>query len=62
MYDVEFELEHILNPQDFVNEFYRVLKKWGYCYIETPSLRNIFFPWNSNFYHDPSHIKPFISK
>lgn len=53
-------LEHVLNPQDFVNEFYRVLKTEWYCYIEAPYISRIFFPDEWNFYNDPTHIKPFV--
>jgi len=52
-------LEHILTPQNFVKEFFRVLKPWWYCYIETPHIVRLFFPDKWNFYNDYTHIKPY---
>ncbi len=57
-------LEHIEKPNLVVNEFYRLLKKGGIVYIETPNDRSLFTPsltkgrtWN--FYDDVTHIRPY---
>jgi ubiquinone/menaquinone biosynthesis C-methylase UbiE len=66
-------IEHLANPHFVLSECYRVLKKGGLVYLETPSVRSIFFPsynikkFNSrcdkegpyNFYDDPTHLRPY---
>lgn len=59
-------LEHILEPQNPMKEFYRLLKPGGKLYIETPNPRALYVPnldmnhtWN--FYDDPTHIRPYTS-
>lgn len=48
-------IEHISNPNLFLSEIYRVLKKDGFFYLSTPN-----FQMDSrNFYNDPTHCKPY---
>jgi O-antigen chain-terminating methyltransferase len=53
-------IEHINDFDDILELFqdsYRVLKKGGFIIFETPNPRNILVS-SSDFYLDPSHIKP----
>lgn len=51
-------LEHLSNPNNFLNEVRRVLKKGGFLIIVTPN-----WPDNvKNFFDDPTHIRPYTIK
>ena len=52
-------IEHILDAQVFIDEFERVLKKWWKVIVETPHANTVFFPDELNFFHDPTHYRPF---
>ena len=53
-------LEHVLNPHDFMMEFYRILKKEGYVYIEMPYYKTAYIPDGSmNFWSDVTHVRPY---
>lgn len=60
-------IEHLKSTSIIENEIYRVLKKGGKIYIETPNWTSLFVPsfgfhraqhYPFNFYDDPTHIKP----
>lgn len=48
-------LEHIENPNLFLNECKRVLKKNSYLYLSTPNLKYS----KDIFWDDPTHVKPY---
>ena len=51
-------IEHLIDPSNFYQESYRLLKKGGYLMIMTPN-------WNfsqNNFYDDYTHVKPYTPK
>jgi 2-polyprenyl-3-methyl-5-hydroxy-6-metoxy-1,4-benzoquinol methylase len=48
-------IEHIANPDNFLNEIFRVMKPGGIVYISTP---NWFYSYKL-FYNDPTHVKPY---
>lgn len=51
-------IEHIINPDHFIDEMYRVLKKGGKIIILTPD-----FQYNYPiFYSDPTHVHPYTVK
>jgi len=50
-------LEHVQNPEDFIKEFRRVTK--NYIVIITPNYKKTFLWDSSNFWSDPTHIRPF---
>ena len=50
-------IEHLSNPNNFLTEVKRVLKKDGFFILVTPN-------WKfdmKNFYNDPTHIKPYTT-
>jgi len=51
-------IEHIKNTKNFLNEIYRVLKKWGFIFFSTP---NWFYAYK-NFSDDHSYVKPFTKR
>lgn len=60
-------LEHVPTPSAVIDEFVRLLKPGGFCYVETPNNRTILTPSfgfgpTCNFYDDPTHIRPFTAK
>ena len=57
-------LEHVPNPDNVIQEIYRVLQAGGTFYLETPNPRSLYMPRMSrkstwNFYDDPTHIRPY---
>ena len=48
-------IEHISNPDNFLNEIYRVLKPDGILYVSTPNWHYCY----KAFYNDPTHVKPY---
>ena len=48
-------IEHIHNPEIFLNEIYRVLKPGGFVYLSTPNFKLCF----KDFYNDCTHVKPY---
>jgi SAM-dependent methyltransferase len=48
-------IEHLRNPDKFLQEAYRVLKPGGLLYLSTPNFQLDF----KNFYNDPTHVKPY---
>lgn len=51
-------LEHLNNPNNFLKEVRRVLKKNGYLIIVTPN-------WNysmKTFFDDPTHVRPYTTQ
>ena len=48
-------IEHISNPDNLLNEVYRVLKPGGIVYITTP---NWHYDYRT-FYNDPTHVKAY---
>jgi ubiquinone/menaquinone biosynthesis C-methylase UbiE len=61
-------LEHLTSYDLLLSEISRVLKPNGSVYLETPGTRSLYLPslgfWSdlkatSNFYDDPTHIRPF---
>lgn len=52
-------LEHVKNPFTASNEIFRVLKKGGLFFGESPHWISMITPFGYNFFDDPSHIKPF---
>ncbi len=48
-------IEHILNPDLFLNEIFRCLKPGGIVYFSTPNFQ---LDWK-NFYNDPTHVRPY---
>jgi len=60
-------LEHLHAPALFISEIFRVLKKKGLAYIETPEAKRVFLPsfgiiGGVNFYDDPTHIRPYTKE
>lgn len=51
-------IEHLNNPSLIITETMRCLKKDGIIIIVTP---NFYFNFK-NFYHDPTHVKPYTHK
>ena len=51
-------IEHIYNPNNFLNEIKRILKKNGNLIIVTPNFRFSF----KEFYDDPTHVKPYTEE
>jgi SAM-dependent methyltransferase len=51
-------LEHLSDPRLAVSELGRVLKKGGVLLAECPHWVCAFLPIGSNFYDDPTHIRP----
>ena len=48
-------IEHIANPENVLNESFRVLKPGGIIFVRTPN-------WQRDardFYNDPTHVKPY---
>lgn len=52
-------IEHIKDVFWFMDNLNYITKVYGYLYVECPSHRTIFLPWNFNFYVDPTHIRPY---
>jgi ubiquinone/menaquinone biosynthesis C-methylase UbiE len=48
-------IEHISNPDNLLNEVYRILKPGGIIYITTP---NWYYDYRT-FYNDPTHVKAY---
>ncbi len=57
-----FVIEHLINPQKFFAESFRVLKSGGYFYCSTEYYISLFCPEGYNFYLDPTHIRPWTKK
>ncbi len=57
-----FVIEHLINPQKFFAESFRVLKSGGYFYCSTEYYISLFCPEGYNFYSDPTHIRPWTKK
>ena len=51
-------IEHIYNPNNFLNEINTILKKNGNLIIVTPNFR---FSFNQ-LYDDPTHVKPYTER
>ena len=49
-------IEHLHNPVEFVMECKRILRVGGYLILRTPDLKRVGF----DFWHDPTHVQPFI--
>ena len=50
-------IEHLSNPNNFLTEVKRVLKKDGFFILVTPNWKYDM----KNFYNDPTHIKPYTT-
>jgi SAM-dependent methyltransferase len=48
-------IEHIKCPDNIFREIWRVLKKDGLLFVNTPNWKMDY----KNFYNDPTHVKPF---
>lgn len=48
-------IEHLTNPDNFLNEVFRCLKPGGLLYLSTPNFQLDFI----NFYNDPTHVHPY---
>jgi SAM-dependent methyltransferase len=48
-------IEHLLNPDSFMNEIRRALKPGGKFFIVTPDWRKQY----KTFYRDPTHVRPY---
>ena len=48
-------LEHLQNPDIFLSESRRVLKKEAYLFLSTPNWKYCV----NTFYDDPTHVKPY---
>jgi len=48
-------IEHLRNPEIFINEIFRCLKPGGVIYLSTPNFQ---YDWK-NFYNDPTHVRPY---
>lgn len=51
-------IEHIAYADKFLKEIQRILNKGGKCVILTDNLKKV----GLEFWHDPTHIKPFIKE
>jgi ubiquinone/menaquinone biosynthesis C-methylase UbiE len=51
-------IEHIYNPNNFLSEIKRILKKNGNLIIVTPNFRFSY----KEFYDDPTHVKPYTEE
>jgi|GEM_PF-4902788 len=47
-------IEHMEDPEGFMDECHRVLRPGGHLAVETPDIRR-----NRFFYDDPTHLRPF---
>jgi SAM-dependent methyltransferase len=48
-------IEHLFNPEKFINQIFRCLKPGGLIYLSTPNFQ---LDWK-NFYNDPTHVRPY---
>lgn len=48
-------IEHLMNPDKFMQECYRVLKPGGLIFISTPNIQYSI----KVFYDDPTHVRPY---
>lgn len=48
-------IEHLREPENFINEIFRCLKPGGLVCLSTPNFQ---LDWK-NFYNDPTHVRPY---
>jgi SAM-dependent methyltransferase len=48
-------IEHLKEPEIFLNEIFRCLKPGGIIYLSTPNFQYDY----KNFYNDPTHVRPY---
>jgi|SRR5581483_11451500 len=51
-------LEHLTDPRQAIKELRRVLKKNGLMFVEAPHWVCTFLPIGTNFWDDPTHLRP----